>query len=1439
LDLKRKNISAFLKGNPGSKRIMIILILALFLFSILPLPEIEAKNETMTLGSPDGGEELVAGSTTKITWTVSENKGFIAIGISTNGGKDYENIDTVSISGFLIKTSYDWKIPPNMNSTKCKVKLVWVDSLTKPVKVYAESESKSNFTIIPGVAFEISELPETVSFGAYYYLKWSLYDPFERVEGLKFEWRTDNGSGWTSWGSIKPYYDWYDPGAGYIWWTPPYFESGEAQIRIRAYSEGNATLLHEELTDIMDIISPKVFLINPNGGVTLVAGGSYTIEWRTSEDPDEVITGITIHYTTNDGTDWNFLYNGPNDFSQSVTVPDISTSNFKVRVQANYIEFSVYGEDISDYGNRIISDSSIPSITLVKPNPPVPGGLVIPAGFTYNIEWTATGTSSLNGLKIELTTDNGSTYTTVANFFGYVSGPYEWTVPNVNTDQAKIRLSSNTASHGTQVSESVHPFHIPDPETMGNLPPVAETNDFMSVLEGTLVNLDGSDSYDPNRDPISYHWRQISPHDRSVTLDGANTATPSFTASVEDYAVTFVFELEVTDGKDYEPSSTELLYNRSRISVEVTPMPPEITSFYPDTGWNGTNLTVYGNNMMGAVIEVGGEIVATIPDHPSPQVPDPDHEYTFTFREVVPSGPHHVIVRTLVGEDSSEDEIEMYHEPTWLYDNGIGFKNQGTSHYSYPANPTHTGLYKDVFGNQVYVNLWVCIGLPVWTPWTGMYCLGYEIEQPMFPEPLAAILYGAVFDDIGDKGECFGMSCAALEYYHGRKDKDDWDQTVDDWDELTRDGDFHRHIKKRQGTQISAEVLHAYLGTLINGLVPSSDVSGMGVLIDMVKHSIDTGELGIMSLIDGGGHAVVPYAYEDRDGKTYFYVYDSNREYFTDPESANDAAQNHNDAHDNPPVVIIDRSGTYWDWSFEFNSTETWGSEIGIGFVPYSTVVGDRTLPTTPDGIIDLIMGSATMEIEGEGGERTGLDNERNIIWEMEDGAPLPFFGGAGDIPNGFFIPKGNYSHDITGTENGSYNWSIINNGSSAFTINDADVNEGSEDNVNITYPEGNPYLGEMTYSTTDDSKEYDAGIIHEYGPRIRTFEVLGAELNDDGEHGNGIHTLSVTEGYDGIVFTNNGGGPTTFDVVFTTNVMDQESVNESGVPGYGYPPSATRSGITVGPGETVILRPSNWLDLNNSIVIMDGETAPGNVTNLLLEEVGAQVEISWDAPLDNGGWPVFEYRVMRGNSTENLTMIGTTNTTSFTDEDAERGITYYYSVVALNAIGVGNMIDPASIEIPLITAPGSPSGFKGELVDGKISLSWSPPVDDGGSEVTDYVVFKGTSADDLSLLTQTGNETAYVDSDIQSNNTYFYQVAAVNSIGQGVLAEVISVEFPAEQPPPDDDDTDDDDDGDDDDEDDNNWIIFLIIGIIVVLLIIVIFVFLSSRNKGDEDYEE
>jgi hypothetical protein len=79
-----------------------------------------------------------------------------------------------------------------------------------------------------------------------------------------------------------------------------------------------------------------------------------------------------------------------------------------------------------------------------------------------------------------------------------------------------------------------------------NHPPLAHAGVEQTVNEGSLVRLTGALSNDPDGDPLSYHWTQVT--GPMVELAEASTPTPSFTAPPVDAGEDFVFEVVVDDG---------------------------------------------------------------------------------------------------------------------------------------------------------------------------------------------------------------------------------------------------------------------------------------------------------------------------------------------------------------------------------------------------------------------------------------------------------------------------------------------------------------------------------------------------------------------------------------------------------------------------------------------------------------------------------------------------------------------------------------------------------------------------------------------------------------------------------------------------------------------------------------------------------------------------
>jgi fibronectin type 3 domain-containing protein len=86
---------------------------------------------------------------------------------------------------------------------------------------------------------------------------------------------------------------------------------------------------------------------------------------------------------------------------------------------------------------------------------------------------------------------------------------------------------------------------------------------------------------------------------------------------------------------------------------------------------------------------------------------------------------------------------------------------------------------------------------------------------------------------------------------------------------------------------------------------------------------------------------------------------------------------------------------------------------------------------------------------------------------------------------------------------------------------------------------------------------------------------------------------------------------------------------------------------------------------------------------------------------------------------------------------------------------------------------PGAPTLNVPTAGDGSVGLSWSAPASNGGATVSDYAIYRSTTAGAETQLATTGSGTilTYTDTAVSNGTTYFYKVAAINGVGTGALS--------------------------------------------------------------------
>ena len=181
--------------------------------------------------------------------------------------------------------------------------------------------------------------------------------------------------------------------------------------------------------------------------------------------------------------------------------------------------------------------------------------------------------------------------------------------------------------------------------------------------------------------------------------------------------------------------------------------------------------------------------------------------------------------------------------------------------------------------------------------------------------------------------------------------------------------------------------------------------------------------------------------------------------------------------------------------------------------------------------------------------------------------------------------------------------------------------------------------------------------------------------------------------------------------------------------------------------------------------------TTPSAPLNFKVSAGDGNVNLEWTEPSDDGGSLITNYNIYRATTSGWETRLETvSNVLSYKDDDVINNQRYYYQVSAVNSAGEGERSDEASATlIPGVTAPSAPRNLKATASDRVVNLNWHVPVDDGGSTITEYQIYRGTSSDAESYLDSvSAPTTSYTDRTVTNDLIYYYKVSAENSVGEG-----------------------------------------------------------------------
>ena len=137
----------------------------------------------------------------------------------------------------------------------------------------------------------------------------------------------------------------------------------------------------------------------------------------------------------------------------------------------------------------------------------------------------------------------------------------------------------------------------------------------------------------------------------------------------------------------------------------------------------------------------------------------------------------------------------------------------------------------------------------------------------------------------------------------------------------------------------------------------------------------------------------------------------------------------------------------------------------------------------------------------------------------------------------------------------------------------------------------------------------------------------------------------------------------------------------------------------------------------------------PGAPAGLAATPGDGQVTLSWTAPASDGGSPVSGYNVYQGTSPGGKTGTPVNGLAGHRHQlHGDRPDQRDHVLLQGDRGQPGGEGGVDEVPAVPVTVPGAPAGLTATAGDGQVTLSWAAPASDGGSPVTGYNVYKGTS---------------------------------------------------------------------------------------------------------------
>ncbi|MBN1694575.1 S8 family serine peptidase [candidate division WOR-3 bacterium] len=293
--------------------------------------KVEMPDISLTVTSPNGGEDFHVDSVHNVTWTSGGTSGGVRIEYSTNNGSSWSDV----IAGIPDTGVYPWTIP-DTPSDSCLLRIT--DTIGSPSDT---CDAIFKISPIPYITVTSPNGGEDFEVDSIHNVTWISYGV---SGGVLIQYSTDSGSSWSD--VIAGI-----PDTGVYPWTIPDTPSDSCLLRI-ADTNGSLADTSDAIFKISPI--PYITVTAPNGGEDWGRGYSYYITWTSTGTSGRV----KIEYSINNGSSWlDVIAEMPDTGVYFWTIPDTTSDSCLVIIS----DTSGSPADTSDAVFSFVSVTAIPT----------------------------------------------------------------------------------------------------------------------------------------------------------------------------------------------------------------------------------------------------------------------------------------------------------------------------------------------------------------------------------------------------------------------------------------------------------------------------------------------------------------------------------------------------------------------------------------------------------------------------------------------------------------------------------------------------------------------------------------------------------------------------------------------------------------------------------------------------------------------------------------------------------------------------------------------------------------------------------------------------------------------------------------------------------------------------------------------------------------------